>query len=50
MMSSCRSTLAVTALMLIPSLAFAQGEKEKSKAVAGSGVAAKGWMGRVDPT
>lgn len=43
-----RSTLIVTALCLLPSIAFAQAATEKSVAVAGGGVAAKGWMGRVD--
>ena len=48
MMFRRRSTLAVTAMLLVPALAFAQGDMEKSKAVAGGGIMVKGWMGRID--
>ena len=43
-----RSMFVVAAMILLPALAFAQAEPEKSRAVAGGGVSVKGWMGKVD--
>lgn len=43
-----RSTLVLAALVLLPRLALAQAETEKSRAVAGGGISVKGWMGRID--
>ena len=40
--------LAVVALMLAPTMASAQGDMEKSRTVAGGGITAAGWMGKVD--
>ena len=40
--------LAVVVLMLAPTMASAQGDMEKSRTVAGGGITAAGWMGKVD--
>ena len=42
------AVVALAALTFAPRLATAQGEMEKSRAVAGGGVLVKGWMGKVD--
>ena len=48
MSRSTRSILALAAMLILPTLLSAQGETEKSRAVAGGGISAKGWMGKVD--
>jgi len=40
--------LTVAALVLLPSIAMAQGDTEKSRTVAGGGISVAGWMGKVD--
>ena len=42
------STLAATLLLLLPSLGNAQAPTEASRTVAGGGISAPGWVGKVD--
>ncbi|MBL0172188.1 MAG: hypothetical protein IPP90_15980 [Gemmatimonadaceae bacterium] len=40
--------MAVAALVLVPSIAAAQGDTEKSRTVAGGGISIAGWQGKID--
>jgi hypothetical protein len=42
------SALAVAAITLLPQLTVAQGQPETSRAVAGGGISAPGWAGKID--
>ncbi len=42
------STIAVAMVMLIPAMGKAQAQSEESRAVAGGGISAPGWTGKID--